>query len=78
MVEKTGLAVVSATPPIAMPALAASGDAEDFQHAEPVEALSAAFFTDSGKYGGNLLPSIALGVVIAVVTLLGIGSRRQD
>ena len=78
MVDKTGLAVVSATPPMAMPALAASGDAEGFQHAEPVEALAAAFFTDSGNYGGNLLPSIALGVIIAVVTLLGIGSRRQD
>ncbi len=78
MVDKSGLAIVSATPPMAMPALAASGDAGSFQHAEPVEALAAAFFTDSGKYGGNLLPSIALGVVIAVVTLLGIGSRRQD
>jgi hypothetical protein len=78
MMEKSGLAIVSAAPPMAMPALASSSDSEGFQHAEPAEALAAAFFTDSGTYGWNLLPSIALGIVIAVVTLLGIGSRRQD
>ena len=78
MMDKKGLAIVQATPPMAMPAIATSGDSESFQHAEPVEALAAAFFTDSGNYGGNLLPSIALGIVIAVVTLLGIGSRKED
>ncbi len=77
MMEKDSLAVVAVAPPLAMPA--ASGDSsEGQQHAEPVEALAAAFFTDAGDYGGNMLPSIALGVVIAVVTLLGIGSRKQD
>lgn len=78
MVEKRGLAIISATPPMAMPSLASPGETADRPHAEPVEALAAAFFTDSGEYGGNLLPSVLLGIVIAVVTLIGIGRRNQN
>jgi hypothetical protein len=47
-------------------------------HVEPVEAIAAAFFTETGDYGENLIPSIALGILIAIVSLIGIGTRKED
>jgi len=78
MINKSGLAVTAAMPRIAVPTSAVEGSTQARTHAEPVEALAAAFFTHAGSYGGNLLPSIALGIVIAVVCLLGIGSRKEE
>jgi hypothetical protein len=78
LIEKTGLAVTTALPPIAMPSATSDDSAGPRPHAEPIEALAAAFFTESGSYGGNLLPAVGLGIVIAVVSLLGVRSRRQD
>jgi hypothetical protein len=78
MVHKTALAVPTMSAPNAMPDSVGSGEAAVGHHAEPIEALAAAFFTESGDFGGNLLPSIALGIVIAVVSLIGIGSRKED
>jgi hypothetical protein len=78
MMEKTGLVITSAMPPTGLPASMSAGDTSSRRHAKPVEALVAAFFTDSGDYGWNLLAAVGLGMVIAVVSLLGIGSRRQD
>lgn len=78
MMNKDGLTVVASSPPLAMPAFGAASEGAGLAHAEPVEALAAAFFTDAGNYGGNLLPSVVLGIVIAVVALVGIGSRKQD
>jgi len=78
MMDKTSLAVTSAMPPTAMPA-ALSGDASTLtSRAQPVEMIATAFFTESGSYGGNILPAIVLGVVIAVVSLLGVSSRKRD
>jgi len=78
MMDKSGLIVTAAMPAIAMPTSTAEGSSQSRPHAEPVEALAAAFFTDSGDYGGNLLPSVVLGIVIAVVCLIGIRSRKED
>ena len=78
MMNKSGLAITAAMPAIAMPTSTAAGSSPPRPHATPVEALAAAFFTDAGDYGGTLLPSIVLGIVIAVVSLIGIGSRRED
>jgi hypothetical protein len=47
-------------------------------HVEPVQAIAAAFFTETGNYGGSFVPSIALGILIAIVSLIGIGSRKED
>jgi len=78
MMNKSGLTVTAAMPRIAIPTSAVEGSTQARTHAEPVEALAAAFFTHAGSYGGNLLSSIALGIVIAVVCLLGIGSRKEE
>jgi hypothetical protein len=78
MVHKTALAVPTMSAPSAMPDSVATGEAAVQHHPEPLDALAAEFFTESGSFGGNLLPSIALGVVIAVVSLIGIGSRKED
>jgi hypothetical protein len=78
MMSKTALAVPSASGTTAMPASMAIDASSEGHHAEPVETFAAAFFTESGDYGGNLFPSIALGIVIAVVTLIGIETRRED
>lgn len=83
MMNKSSLTVIAAMPAVAMPAVVIAsstvgGSPPARPHAEPVEALAAAFFTDAGNFGGSLLPSIVLGVVIAVVSLIGIGSRKKD
>ncbi|GMQ94105.1 MAG: hypothetical protein BMS9Abin12_1589 [Acidimicrobiia bacterium] len=78
MMNKTGIAVTAAMPPIAIPGPESRDDASSLTHAEPIAAFAAAFFTDSGNYGGNLLPSVGLGIVIAVLSLLGIRSRKRD
>jgi hypothetical protein len=61
-----------------MPASLEDEPAAGRHHIEPLEAFAAAFMTESGKYGGNLIPSVLLGIVIAVVSLLGISSRREE
>ena len=78
MMDKTDLAIVASMPPMALPTSLTQDGEGEVPHAEPVEALAAAFFTESGSYGGNLLPSVVLGVIIAVLTLAGIGHRNQD
>lgn len=78
MMNKSGLAVTAAMPPIAVSTSSLDESSQATPHAKPVEALAAAFFTHAGSYGGNLLPSIALGIVIAVVCILGIGSRKEE
>lgn len=78
MIEKSGLAVTAVVPPVAMPALSDAPDSSLRSDLQPVEALSAAFFTDTGDFSSNLLPSIGLGIIIAIVSLLGIGSRKPD
>lgn len=78
MMNKNSLTVTAALPAVAMPTSTVKGSSPARSHAEPVEALAAAFFTDAGDFGGNLLPSMVLGIVIAVVSLIGIGSRKKD
>ena len=78
MMSKTGLAIPSASGSTAVPASMAINASSEGHRSEPVETFAAAFFTESGNYGGNLFPSIALGIVIAVVTLIGIETRREN
>jgi hypothetical protein len=78
MMSKMELAVPTLSGVNAMPASLASDATPGGHHAEPVEAFAAAFFTETGDYGGNLLPSIALGILIATVSLIGIRSRHQE
>ena len=78
MMSKTALAVPAASGTNAMPASLTGGSIPQGYHVEPVEAFAAAFLTESGNYGGNLLPSVLLGIVIAVVSLIGLGSRRES
>ncbi|MEE8457417.1 MAG: hypothetical protein V3S28_05160 [Acidimicrobiia bacterium] len=78
MMNKSSLTVTAALPAVAMPTSTVKGSSPARSHAEPVEALAAAFFTDAGDFGGSLLPSMVLGIVIAVVSLIGIGSRKKD
>jgi hypothetical protein len=78
MPNRTALAMPSGSMTAAMP-ISMGGDAAQLgHHVEPVEVIAAAFFTETGNYGGNLLPSIALGILIAIVSLIGIDSRRED
>jgi len=78
MMSKTALAVPAASGTNAMPASMNGDSTSQRHHVEPVEAFAAAFLTESGDYGGNLLPSVLLGIVIAVVSLIGLGSRREN
>lgn len=78
MMSKTALAVPAASGTNAMPASMTADSTSLGRHIEPVEAFAAAFLTESGDYGGNLLPSVLLGIVIAVVSLIGLGSRRES
>ena len=78
MVEKSGMAVTSVAPPNAIPSQSGEDAAAPRRNLKPVEALNAAFSTDAGSFGGNLFPSIALGIVIAVLSLFGIGTNSQD
>lgn len=78
MLSKTALAVPAASGTTAMPASMVSGSVPEDHHVEPVEAFAAVFLTESGSYGGNLLPSVVLGIVIAAVSLIGIGTRRES
>jgi hypothetical protein len=78
MMSKTALAVPAASGTNAMPASMSGDSISQGHHVEPVEAFAAAFLTESGNYGGNLLPSVLLGIVIAVVSLIGLGSRRES
>jgi hypothetical protein len=78
MMSKTALAVPAASGTNAMPASMSGDSIPQGHHVEPVEAFAAAFLTESGNYGGNLLPSVLLGIVIAVVSLIGLGSRRES
>jgi hypothetical protein len=78
MMNKSGLTITAAMPPIAVPTSTAEGSSRARPHAEPVEALAAAFFTEAGNFGGSLIPSIALGIVISVASLIGIGSRKEE
>jgi hypothetical protein len=77
MMSKAALAVPAASGTNAMPASMSDDSVSQGHHVEPVEAFAAAFLTESGNYGGNLLPSVLLGIVIAVVSLIGLGSRRE-
>ena len=78
MMSKTALAVPAASGTNAMPASMSGDSISQGHHVEPVEAFAAAFLTESGNYGGNLLPSVLLGIVIAVVSLIGLGSRKES
>ena len=78
MMGKTALAVPAASGTNAMPASMTSDSVPEGQYLEPVEVFAAAFLTESGSYGGNLIPSVVLGIVIAVVSLIGLGSRRES
>jgi hypothetical protein len=78
MMSKTALAVPAASGTNAMPASLTGDSTSQGRHIEPVEAFAAAFLTESGNYGGDLLPSVLLGIVIAVVSLIGLGSRREN
>jgi hypothetical protein len=78
MMSKIALAVPAASGTNAMPASMNGDSISQGHHVEPVEAFAAAFLTESGNYGGNLLPSVLLGIVIAVVSLIGLGSRRES
>jgi hypothetical protein len=78
MTSKTALAVPAASGTNAMPASMNGDSISQGNHVEPVEGFAAAFLTESGNYGGSLLPSVLLGIVIAVVSLIGLGSRREN
>jgi hypothetical protein len=78
MMGKTALAVPAASGVTAMPATMSGDSTAGGLHIEPLAAFAAAFTTESGNYGGNLVPSVLLGIVIAVVSLLGISSRREE
>lgn len=78
MVEKDSLTVTAVLPPTAMPD-SHSGDPSTLTpRAQPAEMIAVAFFAESSSYGGNLLPAIGLGIVIAVVSLLGVDTRKRD
>jgi hypothetical protein len=78
MMGKTALAVPAASGTTAMPASLTGDPAAGRPHIEPLAAFAAAFLTESGNYGGNLIPSVILGIVIAVVSLIGISSRKES
>jgi hypothetical protein len=78
MMGKAALAVPAALGTTAMPASATGDSTPDGHHIEPIEAFAVAFLTESGDYGGNLIPSVVLGIVIAVVGIVGISSRKED
>lgn len=78
MMTKTALAVPSASGVNAMSASMILDPSSQRNQIEPIEMFAAAFLTESGSYGQNLLPAIVLGVVIAAVSLKGIDSRRED
>jgi hypothetical protein len=78
MMDKTALAVPAASGINAMPASLSESSASDGYHIEPIDAFAIAFATKAGEYGGNLIPSVLLGIVIAAVSLVGIKSRRED
>jgi hypothetical protein len=78
MMGKTALAVPAASGVTAMPASMSGDSTAEGLHIEPLAAFAAAFTTESGNYGGSLVPSFLLGIVIAVVSLLGIRSRREE
>jgi hypothetical protein len=78
MMGKTALAVPTLSAVNALPASLSSGATVEGHHADPVEVFAAAFFTESGDYGGNLLPSIVLGILIATVSLIGIRNRHEE
>jgi hypothetical protein len=78
MMSKTALAVPAALGTNAMPASLTGDSTPQGHHIEPVEAFAAAFLTESGNYGGNLIPSVLLGIVMAVVSLIGLSSRRES
>jgi hypothetical protein len=78
MMSKAALAVPAASGTNAMPASMTGESIPDGYHIEPVEAFAAAFLTESGDYGGSIIPSVLLGIVIAVVSLIGLNSPRED
>jgi hypothetical protein len=78
MMGKAALAVPAALGTTAMPASATGDSTPDGHHIEPIEAFAAAFLTESGDYGGNIIPSVVLGIVIAVVGIVGISTRQED
>jgi hypothetical protein len=78
MMDKTALAVPAASGINAMPASLSESSESDGYHIEPIDAFATAFATKAGEYGGNLIPSVLLGIVIAAVSLMGIESRRED
>jgi hypothetical protein len=78
MPSRTAVAVPSGSMTAAMP-ISIGGENPQLGHnVEPVQAIAAVFFTETGNYGGSLIPSIALGILIAIVSLIGIGSRTED
>jgi hypothetical protein len=77
MMNKTALAVPAVSGINAMPASMTDDSFVATHHVEPIEAFAAAFLTESGNFGGNLIPSVLLGIVIAAVSLVGVNSRRE-
>jgi hypothetical protein len=77
MMDKTALAVPAVSGINAMPASMTDDSLQAPRHVEPIEGFAAAFLTESGNFGGNLIPSVLLGIVIAAVSLVGVNSRRE-
>jgi hypothetical protein len=77
MMDKTALAVPAVSGINAMPASMTDDSLQAARHVEPIEGFAAAFLTESGNFGGSLIPSVLLGIVIAAVSLVGVNSRRE-
>jgi hypothetical protein len=77
MMDKTALAVPAVSGINAMPASMTDDWFQAARHVEPIEGFAAAVLTESGNFGGNLIPSVLLGIVIAAVSLIGVNSRRE-